>query len=269
MSQRKKCPVCGKVFIMKTKIQKVCSKSCSAKYNFILHPPKEMELEKTCLVCGKKFQLTRKQAWGNKRFCGTSCSAKWRQTLPSVQIASRSESKSQKISAKLKQAFINNPQLAKNLSIRMTLNNPTKNPETVKKIKATWAEFGHPLTRQRLKGGNGKPLPKAQRILWAALGPEWKTEYPIKTKQPIHSGYPTCYKADIALPKYKIWLEIDGWSHGLKGRWGLDKKKTKLLKTLGWKGLRFSNQEVENNLPHVLSIIYKFLDTHHIMQEES
>ena len=166
------------------------------------------------------------------------------------------------------EAHKKNPQWAKAQSEKMKTDNPAKRPEVKEKVQKYWNEFGHPLSRMQLRGGNGRPIPKAQRILWAALGPDWKVEYPIPTKQLKTSGYPSCYKVDIALPKYKIWIELDGWGHTLPDGIQLDKKKTDLLFSLGWNGLRFWNQEVEMNLPNTLSTIYKYLDTLHITLED-
>ena len=264
--KKKKCEYCGIVFIPRTKTVRFCGQSCAAKYGNNLHPKiSKIKVMKICMVCNKEFQARIK----DQRFCGTSCSAKWRMSQPEIRKAVFSLERSKKMSLSMKENYRQNPDRAKQTSIRMSLNNPSKNPETVAKTKAHWAEFGHPIMKQRLIGGNGCPLPKAQRILWAALGPQWKTEYPIPTKKPRESGYPTCYKADIALPEHKIWIEIDGWSHNLPDRMQQDKKKEELLMTLGWKGLRFSNQEVMNNLKGVLSIIYKFLDTLHITLMDS
>jgi len=276
----KNCEWCGKPFLPKKKINRFCGYSCAAKYIRSLDPPrmkkekppkKERKLKRTkrnCQWCGKPITLTYSQACEKKRFCGRSCSAKWRMRQPIVRAAIYTEERSKKISIKLMEAHKHNPDLAKKISIRMTLNNPMQNPKIVEKVKEKWKEFGHPLSRQQLVGGNGRPLPQAQRILWAALGPKWKPEYPINTKQTRNSGYPTCYKADIALPQSKIWIEVDGWGHQIESAKLQDKKKEIFLTTLGWKGLRFSNQEILVNLSLVLSIIYKFLDIHHIMLEE-
>ena len=170
-----------------------------------------------------------------------------------------------KMSASMKIVHEKNPQLAAAASKRMKTNNPSTHPETIKKIKEHWKKYGHPLSKQQLRGGNGRPLPQAQRILWAALGLDWKVEFPIRTKMGIHSGYPSCYKADIALPEAKVWIELDGWGHSLPKTIQQDKKKEDFLSTLGWNGLRFKNEEIIQNLETTLSTIYKFLNTHPIM----
>lgn len=224
--------------------------------------------KKKCEWCGETITISPFPSH-IKRFCDKSCSAKWRNNQPEIQKALSSNERSRKISQALKKAHIKNPNWAKKASQRMKENNPTQDPAVRKKIKKTFREFGHPLAKQQIKGGNGRPLPRAQRILFAALGEGWKVEYPIPTKKSRNSGFPTNYKADIALPEKKVWIEIDGWVHELEETKKKDRKKEQLLQELGWKGLRFWNHEVENNLPNVLSTIYKFLDTLHTTPRDS
>ncbi len=160
--------------------------------------------EGQCQWCGKTFIKNSP----TQRFCGTSCSAKWRNSIPEIKQKSFSPERSRKISQKLKEAHRKNPNIAKQQSLRMKENNPMNNPETRQKMSNTLKKMG--VYQRVLIGVNGKPLPKAQRILWAILGPNWKTEYAVKTKMPKNSGYPPCYKVDIALPSEKIWIEVDG-----------------------------------------------------------
>ncbi|MFZ4596337.1 MAG: endonuclease domain-containing protein [Verrucomicrobiaceae bacterium] len=73
-------------------------------------------------------------------------------------------------------------------------------------------------------------------------------EVPVPTKQPRHSGYPTCYKLDIGNRELMIAVEVDGKSHCSIERQAQDQKKEDLLQSLGWKVLRFTNAEVIRNL---------------------
>jgi hypothetical protein len=76
----------------------------------------------------------------------------------------------------------------------------------------------------------------------------------------LQSRYSTTFGKDLDRSRW--------WSHQQTEKEILDKKKEDFLETLGWKGLRFQNQEIEENLPKVLSIISKFLDIHHILQKD-
>lgn len=198
---------------------------------------------------------------GKNRFCDTSCSAKWRNKQPAAIAANLSQQRRDAVSAGLKRAHANNPEWAAESSRRMRSHNPTSRPEVMAKIKEGWERTGHPITKQQPRGGNGRPLPRAQRILWAALGPSWKVEHPIPTGLSRPAGTPNSYKVDLALPEEKIWIEVDGWSHTLPKHRKQDRKKERTLKALGWSGLRFSNRQVEEDLKGTLSSISKFQAT--------
>lgn len=121
--------------------------------------------------------------------------------------------------------------------------NPTERPEVRAKISARLREIGHRPSEQ---GGNGRPLTLPQQILWELLGDGWYPEYviPLGRRMP---GYPTCYKVDIGNPELQIAVEVDGFSHVALVRKAQDAKKDAKLADLGWKVLRFSNQEILNS----------------------
>lgn len=89
-----------------------------------------------------------------------------------------------------------------------------------------------------------------------ALG--WPTEVAISMGK-RKTGLPTAYKVDLAHVPLKIAIEVDGSSHRSKEGLQKDAKKQAALLGLGWKVLRFTNQEVMTNLFGVLSEIKKEL----------
>jgi hypothetical protein len=129
------------------------------------------------------------------------------------------------------------------------------NPETVEKM------------RQKLigktflsRGGNGKTTPQ-QELIYQMLGDGWIMELPILTTEvkQLFESLPPSYKVDIGNPNLKISIEIDGNSHKTK-RWKyLDKRKTKVLNSLGWKVLRFWNEEVTTNPQMCIQKIQEFM----------
>jgi hypothetical protein len=138
-------------------------------------------------------------------------------------------------------------------SNRMKLRNPMWMKGIKEKAMATNKRLG---TRPLIRGGNGKEMPVAQRILLTALGKGWYGEHTVPTKvKKSLKIYPTCYKIDIANPEKMIGIEVDGNSHQLLSRKIQDKKKTLFLEKLGWKILRFKNKEVMTNLQKVLNAI--------------
>ena len=122
--------------------------------------------------------------------------------------------------------------------IRATLPNPMENPETVAKARASMK--GRTFLS---RGGNGQPT-KPQLLLAKVTG--LPIEYPIPTKavKGQFESLPDCYKVDLADPKKKLAIEVDGHSHRSKKWRFLDRRKTEVLNALGWSVLRFTNEEV-------------------------
>jgi len=181
-------------------------------------------VENTCVVCGKVFE------WKTKR---KTCSEKCRR-LKSSQTMSKTN--------------------YKYASERQKRNNTMHFPGAREKLKNTLKEMGWKPTVQ---GGNGKPTPKPVMDMYEQLSKDYETaiELAIPTKQPRGSGYPTCYKVDLAIPEYHLAIEIDGQSHQALERKRQDAKKDAFLDTLDWKVLRFSNKEVENGLMQCMEIV--------------
>lgn len=143
-------------------------------------------------------------------------------------------------------------------SKRMNKNNPMWMPGIKEKATNTNKMLG---TRPLIRGGNGQEMPVAQRVLLSALGAGWYAEHVVNTKMKRDSGYPTCYKIDIANPIKKIAIEVDGTSHGSTLVKQRDLKKEKFLINLGWVVIRFKNKEIMNNLELVLNKICNYTPT--------
>jgi hypothetical protein len=93
------------------------------------------------------------------------------------------------------------------------------------------------------KGGNGRPLAERVEAHLAALQwLGWIPEFVIKTRG-HGTGHkaPTHYKADLADPKAKIVLELDGTAYRPMERRELDRKKTEVLEALGWTVIRINH----------------------------
>jgi hypothetical protein len=115
--------------------------------------------------------------------------------------------------------------------------NPMANSEAREKMAATLRRIGH---KPPIQGGNGKPMPKEQGEMLAALGEGWTAELAIPTRIPKGNGYPTCYKVDLGNPTLMIAIELDGNSHHGARRLQ-DRKKDDLLTSFGWRVLRVPN----------------------------
>ena len=129
-------------------------------------------------------------------------------------------------------------------------------PEVRAKVSASLKARGWGPTH---RGGNGRPIPVDHQSLAEAL--RWPCEVVVKTHLPRGSGYPPCYKIDIGNAIRKIGIEVDGLSHKSYAKQAQDAKKTVFLRSIGWKILRFTNEEVRADLQKcvrtVLSITSK------------
>ena len=187
-----------------------------------------------CRVCGKVLQQTdfTKKQWNYKCesyikqgyvYCSKECSY-----IVMQEVRSNTMSKTNK----------------KYASERMTNNNPTAKEEVRKKISDK--RIGHAPTSRM---GNGSGLTKPQTILLNKLNQyNAIAEYPIQTFKKKGSKFPSCYKADIAIPQSKIIIEIDGASHHLHQRKKDDIRRDTLLQSFGWRVIRFWNKEVFENV---------------------
>ncbi len=138
---------------------------------------------------------------------------------------------------------------------RMRDHNPMRMPGIREAMTKTLREIGHkPIVR----GGNGKGPSPAQKALFDQLckiGTGWVLELPIPTKQPRGSGFPTCYKIDIAHPESKIGVEVDGSSHHSMVRQAQDRKKLAFLSSVGWSVLKLWNEAALNQTEAVAQMI--------------
>lgn len=183
-----------------------------------------MGYAKLCAWCGAGF-ISERAARG--RFCGKSCSAKWRMQQPEVRAKVFTPE------ARAKGAAKNKGQKRPSSSLWHRLNNCMRNPETRAKLSATLRRIGH---QPKERGGNGRGPTKAEAHLLALLGPEWKYNFCVKL-----NGRP--YKIDVAHPEKKIAIEADGSSHAGPVARERDLRKQTWLEALGWKVLRLKNAE--------------------------
>lgn len=195
-----------------------------------------MEMKKyTCYMCKKEFFSDSKATYYSslkkgRAYCSIDCSKKSSSIQSSIRMA------------------ITNKKYA---SERMKKNNPMSRPEIREKMRLTSIRIGN---RPQKRGGNGKGPTKYQLILATAIG--WDMEHIINTGA-LKDKYkaPNHYKIDIANPELKIAIEVDGNSHNtIKGQ-DRDERKDAFLKEIGWKIIRFKNQEIKNNLKECIQRI--------------
>lgn len=77
-----------------------------------------------------------------------------------------------------------------------------------------------------------------------------KTGYSFLRQRPVKK-----YIADFLCKELKLIIELDGFSHHFEQQWKKDKARQKDLEASGFKILRFSDDEVMNDLRNVASEI--------------
>ena len=99
---------------------------------------------------------------------------------------------------------------------------------------------------------------KAEKILWKALRNRKLLNMKFRRQQPIFhdlTGRETFFIADFYCYEKNLIIELDGTIHNFKIK--QDKERTEILNSLGLRIIRFSNNEVENNLNNVIKKISK------------
>jgi hypothetical protein len=183
---------------------------------------------KVCELCKGEFNARVSKI----RFCSPSCASKHIHNRPEMR---------EFYSTKLREAHQRNPRWQQAQAERMKRNNPMHNSASYEKAVAKIRAMG---CRPIVRGGNGTGPSKAEWQLMRMF-PESVWNYAIKTGMKAGSGYPQCYKADVAFPGIKLAIEADGGSHNNPARRAKDKKKQEFLeRVLGWKVLRFSNKQI-------------------------
>ena len=83
------------------------------------------------------------------------------------------------------------------------------------------------------------PAERTARDLLERLGYEVVSQLPIKTPQKL-------FYADLAIPKLKTVIEIDGGYHSSQAQKRLDKNRSECIRRMGWHVLRLSNRDARN-----------------------
>ena len=91
---------------------------------------------------------------------------------------------------------------------------------------------------------NRKNMTEAEKIIWDKVLSRDKTGYRFLRQKPIDR-----FIFDFYCPKLLLVIEIDGGSHIKKK--GTDELRDKFLKQIGITTIRFTNDEVVNNIEQV------------------
>jgi crossover junction endodeoxyribonuclease RuvC len=94
---------------------------------------------------------------------------------------------------------------------------------------------------------------ETEKILWRALR-EVNLSVKIRRQHPIGR-----YVVDFAIPSRKLVIEIDGGQHATATM--VDTQRTQALNELGYRVIRFWNNDVHENLEGVLQTIVLEIDS--------
>lgn len=201
-------------------------------------------MKKICEYCGKEFEVEDSIHGRKRRFCNTSCSAKWRnKTFGPNKL---SEEAKKQASAHMKELWKNAEFRSKKIEYMHT-NNPVYMDGIVEKAKETRLKNGSYYNN--FKYGNGKISPHEQILYDFLLDLGFYYNYAISTKLARdafpNEKYPCGYKPDFVNIKKKLCIEIDGNDHFKKK--DLDNKKDACLNFLGFTVIRYTHEQLDNN----------------------
>jgi len=95
---------------------------------------------------------------------------------------------------------------------------------------------------------------EAEEIIWQCLRNRKILNFKFRRQHPLHQ-----YIADFYCHEAKLIIEIDGEIHNNPENQGYDQNRTDELMKIGITVIRFTNQEVNNNLDEVINIIKNYL----------
>ena len=110
--------------------------------------------------------------------------------------------------------------------------------------------FGAGPELLKLAGELRKNMTPAEKILWQKLRNKKVKGYRFRRQHPINK-----FIADFFCYEAMLVIEVDGEIHTQARQSERDHERTQMLKELGIQELRFSNQEVYENIEKVIKII--------------
>lgn len=106
--------------------------------------------------------------------------------------------------------------------------------------------------------------------LEAMFAEEWRSQslhllYPLVSQQPIKNG---AYRIDFAFPRYQVGIELDGYTyHSDRNAFTRDRQRQREIEALGWHIIRFSGDELRQDITACVREAARFLDIQKQRQE--
>ena len=207
-----------------------------------------------CQQCGGKFRPPKKKPSqkNSGKFCSLACAGKW---ASSHQHCWKRVSQNCRHCGKPMSQTHHNRKFCSVACRLLTMEKHCRECNGVfKSIKEASRKprttFCSPSCKQKWIGrkiGKERYRPTAQENLVAQLFSDCVPQHRIWTGLKTGKGCKHWYQPDIAFPKIKLAVEIDGGIHLMPSKILNDQKRTEILNKLGWTVLRFSNRQVLNN----------------------
>lgn len=208
----------------------------------------------TCEWCASVTAIPMRRRTDPPRFCGRSCSAKWRTAQPQFKSALSRGGKTAAAKGGLVARW-QEPEFREQNRQRMTALNPMANLATSERVAAMKRGKPFPVVR----GGNGCGLTKPQEMILASF-PSVVSEFSVGVPSSIRLGSGVRrYSLDLAMPERKLGIEVDGASHTTRKGRERDARKDAILASLGWSVLRVRNEDVLTRWPETQARIQSFL----------
>jgi len=199
---------------------------------------------KICEFCGKTFEVPNNKHGQRKRFCNTSCSAKWRNKTFGPNLISE---ETKKKNAEILSARWKNPEFRKKKTEYMKEHNPVYIPGVIEKSNRTKLQRGN--LPNNFKYGNGEMSHYESLVYDDLINNGFYYNYAINTKLARDTfperHYAKNYKPDFTNTLKKLCIEIDGANHNSNKIKELDKKKDECLQFLGFTIIRFTHEQID------------------------
>lgn len=244
----KLCPSCKKPLGPGYPNRKFCSKNC-----------RTYSGKKPCEHCGKHFPVPRRinpRTGHTGRFCSVKCASLWiadhQELLPKVSIRCR------RCRKKLKEVHANRQFCSVDCRDGATMKQCA---ECGQWFKSHQPAKTRPATRfcsasckwkwNNRNSGKRSLLPTEQEKELATQIPMLRLQHKIYTGRRLHRNARHRYQVDLAVPRLKLAIEMDGGIHRQRSRKSNDQKKDAELAALGWTVLRFYSTRGKHNLESV------------------
>ena len=202
-------------------------------------------MDKVCEYCGKPFSVPNTKHGRSRRFCGTSCSAKWR--ISKYGIPPKSEQAKDRASKRLHERW-QDPEFRTKRIQAMKDHNPVYMDGVIEKAHQTRLKNGSYTNNFRY--GNGKVSEHEAKVKTLLEHHGFYYNYAIPTKI-ARDAFPkekfsVNYKPDFVNLTTKVCIEVDGDNHKKKEQIEKDRKKEKCLSYLGFIVVRFTHDQIDN-----------------------